>query len=594
MYLSSGTSSLHLTSRFDDSLLVGLIAPLIIGLLAVGCDSTSSNAPDVDETLEAGEAARTADGVYVVASNGSLDEPVSISSRTTENPEGVTLLPDASGTDTFYQVFGGRDVDLSTNEPPLYTALPVPDNLNPSELAVAVRIPRDYTTDGDATEEYGWDLLRGAYEPERGLLVVPTRFLVAEGVVFGVVENSDVASPSMEDAAGETLFEKVSSFFSARAAADKASTNDFKVKCKGFGGSGCGSDEKSDVKNYLSDVYDDYVTDFKKPDLRTPLLGNKYIWTIKKKGTAWCKGDTAGKYLSLTNKAITCFDGDSGKDPSEGTTRHEFFHAIQYNYAPVSWSKLPKQRPNWVIEGTAELTESTSASASNVVRAPTPLRQVDTQLTETSGKPEYPEYRAQDFWVHLISSRSSTPADILEPVFDQQSNGTNKPTAKKVDELYSLSDDYWDWVRNQSFDAELTSGYGNALNGECVFDSATASPTKVAYDAGSRTSPKQEFTAASKLTARVLAVEVKTGANRIDLTIEASTSDPNSYVRIYPDVKSATNDCWTIAADDSDTLTDMVVESSDKTYYVLVAATMIQTSRSTFTIDISHEDRLTK
>ncbi|PEN14335.1 hypothetical protein CRI94_04675 [Longibacter salinarum] len=584
-------------SPFDHvrSVIGFLLLPLIVGLLAAGCDSTSSNAPDVDQTLEAGDAAKTDDGVYMVASEGSIEEPVAISSRKTQDPEAESLLPEeANSPDMFYRVSGDRDVDLSADTPPLYTALPVPDDADPSNIALAVRIPREYTTDEASSEGYGWDVLPGAYEPERDLLVVPTRFVVGNGIVFGVVENSDYNAPSMEGTSGSTLLDKIQTSFSKRAPTEKASTSDFKVKCKGFGGSGCGSDEKSDVKNYLVDVYDDYVSDFKKPDLRTPVFGNKYIWIIKKKGKAWCKGDTAGKYLSLTNKAITCFDPSSGGDPSESTTRHEFFHAIQYNYAPISWSKLPKQRPDWVIEATAELTESTNSNASNVERANTSLRAIDTPLTEVSGKPDYPEYRAQDFWVHLISSRSSTPADILEPVFDQQSNGTNKPTAKKVDELYSLADDHWDWVRNQAFTAEITSGYSGALNSECVIDSSAVSPTTVSYDAGARTSPKQETISASKLTGHVAAVEVQTGADRIDLEIKASTSDSKSYVQIYPYTKSSNTNCWNNAANSSDTVTDMVVENSDKTYYVLVAATMISSSESDFTIEISHEDRLTK
>jgi hypothetical protein len=579
-----------------------VLLPLMAGLLVAGCDSTSSTEPteptepetNLDETLEAGGAAKTGDGVYLVAAAESIDEPVSIATREVSDPEGAALLPEGTDPKTFYRVSGSRSVDLSTQSPPLYTALPVPDAFDPANVALAVRIPRDYTTDGTSDAPYGWDVLRGAYEPERGVLVVPTRFLVADGIVFGIVETPTYDAPSMDGTAGETLFDRVEAFFSAKRTAVKASKSDFKVQCKGFGGSGCGSDEKDDVKSYLSTVSDDYVSGFREPDLRTPLFSKKSIWVVKKKGTAWCKGNTAGKYLSLTNKAITCFDPDNQSDPPKSTTRHEFFHAIQYNYAPISWSKLPKQRPNWVLEATAELAEDTRSSATNVVRAGTDLRPIDTPLTADSGKPDYPEYRAQDFWVHLISSRSSTPAQILDPVFDQQSNGTNKPTAKKVDELYSLDDAYWDWIRNQAFDAEVTAGYDGKLNGACIFDSRAASPTTVSYDAGSRTSAKSVSPTVSKLTGKVMAVEVTTGANRIDLEITASTSDAKSYVEIYPDVSSSTTDCWSTTARSSDTLTDVMLESKSRTVYVLLGATMIDDAESDFTLTISHDDRPTK
>jgi len=580
-----------------------VLLPLAAGLLVAGCDSTGSTEPEeptepqpnLDETLEAGGAAKTGDGVYLVAAAESIDEPVSIATREVPDPEGAALLPEGNDPKTFYRVSGSRNVDLSTQSAPLYTALPVPDDFEPANTALAVRIPREYTTHGTSSDApYGWDVLRGAYEPERGVLVVPTRFLTADGIVFGIVENPTYDAPSMEETAGETLFDRVEAFFSAKRTAAKASASDFKVQCKGFGGSGCGSDEKNDVKGYLSTVSDDYVSGFREPDLRTPLFSKKSIWVVKKKGTAWCKGTTQGMYLSLTNKAITCFDPDNQSDPPKSTTRHEFFHAIQYNYAPISWSKLPKQRPDWVLEGTAELAEDTRSSATNVVRAGTDLRPIDTPLTEVSGQPNLPEYRAQDFWVHLIGSRSSTPAQILDPVFDQQSNGTNKPTAEKVDELYSLKDAHWDWIRNQAFDAETTAGYDGKLNGECVFDSRAASPTTVSYDAGSRTSAKSVSPTVSKLSGKVMAVEVTTGSNRIDLEITASTSDAKSYVEIYPDVSSPTTDCWGTTAGSSDTLTDVMLESKNRTVYVLLGATMIDGSESTFTLTVSHDDRPTK
>lgn len=476
----------------------------------------------------------------------------------------------------------------------MYVALPVPEDVDPSNLALAVQVPKKHVTDivGSSTE-YGWSLVRGAYEPERSLLVVPARFLVSDGIVFSVVKNADYDTPAMGDTEGESLFEKTQNFFSLEKSARKSkSSASFKIKCKGFSGGGCGSSEKSDVRSYLNDAYNDFVSGFREPDLRTPLFSDKHIWIIKKDGTNWCKGDTAGKYLSLTNKAITCYDGKGS--PSEATTRHEFFHAIQYNYPPISWSKLPNQRPDWVVEATAELAESTSSSASNVVRASTSLRAIDTPLTEIAGKPDYPEYRAQDFWVYLINRRSSTPSDILEPVFDQQSNATNKPTAEKVDQLYGLNDDYWGWVRNQAFESQITAGFGGKLSGECIFDSDVASPDTIDYDAGARSTPKEKFTVASRLSARVVAVQVETGSNRIDLEITANTSDADSYVRVYPPYSSSTTDCWTGSGDASHTLTDMMEASSKKTYYVLVGAAASDVQRSTFSIEISHEDRLTK
>ncbi|MFB6248461.1 MAG: hypothetical protein ABEL97_07820 [Salinibacter sp.] len=477
----------------------------------------------------------------------------------------------------------------------MYLAFPVPENADPSKLALGVRIPSRYVTDtSSSSPEHAWDLLRGVYEPERDLLVVPVSFVVSEGIVFTVVETSDYSSPSMGEAEGETLFEKTTNFFKQETASSKGKSHGggFKVKCKGgFSGGACGSDEKSDVRSYLKGVHGDFVSSFRSPDLKTPLFSNKYVWIIKKDGTAWCKGDTVGKYLSLTNKAITCFDGSG--DPSEGTTRHEFFHAIQYNYAPISWSKLPKQRPEWIIEATAELAANpNTAGTKHALRDDgRPLRSVDNSLTTNSNNSPY---RAQDFWTYLINRRSATVADILDPVFKQQSNAPNKPAAEKVDKLYSLPDDYWGWIRNQAFESKITNGFGGKLSDRCVFDPRVASPNKIKYDAGSRSNPKKKSSVVSKLSARVMAVQVQTGSKRIDLEITASTPDAKTYVWIYRSHSSSTNDCWTASENASHTITDLMKASSQKTYYAVVSATTISNQRSAFSVKISHSDRPTK
>lgn len=568
-----------------------------MALFLGGCDimrSDSDADPETDRTLDPGETALPLEDVHLMASPGAIDTSVSVSAQEVPDPTAETPLPESiSEAGAFYRVSGDRNVDLSSQEPPLYLALPVPDNADPAHLALGIRIPGSYVTDpSDDSPEFGWDLVRGAYEPERNLLVVPMRFLVSEGIVFSVVQHPDYASPSMEGTSGETLFEKTKNFFSQEATLNKAGKkNAYKVKCKGFSGNACGSNEKDAVRQYLKEAYRDFVSDFREPDLRSPLFSDKYVWIIKKKGKAWCKGSTVGKYLSLTNKAITCYDGNG--TPSEGTTRHEFFHAIQYNYAPISWSKLPKQRPDWVIEGTAELAAdpNTAGSKQAIRDSGRNLRVVDVPLPAEDNNSQY---EAQDFWTHLINSRSSTLAHILDPVFKQQSNAPNKPTAEKVDKLYGLDDAYWDWVRNQAFESHLTSGYGGALNAACIFNDNVASPMTVTYDAGTRSNPKEEFTVVPRLSAQVVEVNVQTGASRIDLEISASTSDPKSYVKAYPNYSAPTTDCWGGAQSASDSLTDIVKENAQKTYYVLLAATTIDVQRSAFSIEISHEDRLTK
>ncbi|WP_237854341.1 hypothetical protein [Rhodohalobacter sulfatireducens] len=574
---------------------------IILAVAFAGCDiiGIESDSEKVDQTLEPGGTASTESGMQLMASNNSINESITVTGQEIEDPIVGTPLPEVVNlSGSFHKITSSSNIDLSAEDTPLYLALPVPEDADPTQLALGVRVPSSFVTDTDASSpEYGWDLLQSAYEPESDQLVVPVRFLVSDGIVLSVIETDDYSSPSMADAEGENLFERTKDFFGQETMNTKAlpHSGGFNVKCKGGFNSGeCGSREKNLVESYLKDAHDDFVSDFRSPDLRSPVLSNAYTWIIKKEGTAWCKGDTAGKYLSLTNKAITCYDGNNA--PSEGTTRHEFFHAIQYNYAPISWSKLPKQRPNWVIEATAELTEdaNTSGSKAAIRASQPPLRTVDIPLTSNNDRRPY---RTQDFWTYLINNRSSTLADILEPVFDQQSNGTNKPTAKKVDELYSMTDDYWGWVRNQAVESRVTTGFKSKLNAVCDFDSdVLARPTTVTYDAGTRSEsdPKEESSVVSRLSTNVMAIEVQTGSNRIDLEISASTPDNKTFIRVYQPYDSPTTDCWDRSQNASHSIDDMMVESSNQTYYVMATASMIDNQRSVFTVNISHEDRITK
>lgn len=581
---------------------VSLMSLLIIfTVVFAGCDiiGIESDSEEVDETLEPGGTASTESGVQLMASNNSINESITVSGQEVDDPTVETPLPEVINlSGSFHRITSSSNVDIPAEDAPLYLAFPVPDDADPTKLALGVRVPSSFVTNTNASSpEYGWDLLQSAYEPESDQLVVPVRFLVSDGIVFSVIETDDYSSPSMADAEGENLFERTKDFFEQESLNSKALPHGggFNVKCKGGFNSGeCGTQEKNKVESYLKDVHDDFVSDFRSPDLRSPVLSNAYTWIIKKDGTAWCKGDTVGKYLSLTNKAITCYDGSG--DPSEGTTRHEFFHAIQYNYSPISWSKLPKQRPDWIIEGTAELAAdpNTSGSKAAVRDGGRNLRSVDKTLTSNSDKTPY---RSQDFWTYLINSRSSTMADILDPVFDQQSNGTNKPTAEKVDELYSLTDDYWGWVRNQAVESRLTTGFKSKLSADCDFDNGVlARPTTVTYDAGTRSEsdPKEESSVVSRLSTNVMAIEVQTGSNRIDLEISASTPDNKTFIRVYRPYDSPTTDCWDRSQTASHSIDDMMVESSDQTYYVMATASTIEDKRSVFTVNISHEDRITK
>lgn len=584
---SNGTSRFLSAHANRHPFLRGLLVlvALLIAVSLGGCDSagpTGSTPPDSpaepDSRLRPGGTASTDSGVRIMASKGTIDDEMSVSGSEMADPTSETPMPDfARPSGPYHRVASGRNVEVATDEPPLYLALPVPEGADTSRLALAVRVPQKYTTDNaQASSEYGWSVVRGVYEPERGLLVTPIRFLMKRGTAFTVVESDDHTSPSMAGTDGETLFAKTQNFFSlgAKASATAKSTaksNRFVVKCVGFdNSSACGADEKKDVRQYLNKAVQDFVGGFQFPALARTYFSKKPVWKIYESGESWCKG-AAGKYLFLTDVAITCYDGNG--DPAEGTTRHEFFHAIQYSYAPISLHNWPVA--DWILEGTAELAEPTSASAgAAAVRGPDPLRNVDRKLTVEMEGPN-PEYNVQDFWVYLINRRNATLKKILEPVFSVQPSVPNKPFIFKIDQLYSITDDHWGWVRNQTIEAHEATGNAD-LTASCVFDpeSVTGSPQTVSYDVSAQSKPLTRTVTLDRLTASVVKVRFSnTGGSTQRLgVVKAQSSTTHGQAKAYAAHGSSTGACLGTAGSTPSASIDQVLPAGAKdSVYVLLS-----------------------
>lgn len=534
--------------------LATLISSAALLLLTPGCDSSPSPSPPDDTTLEPGSAVETEAGVRVIAPQGGLNQPVPVSGQEASVPATETPLPEnATAAGPFYRIGGGRNVDLGREDAPLYYGLPVEEGANTDQLALGVRMPRAYATDDTAsTSEYAWSVLPGAYEPERGLLVVPARFLTEEGTVLAALEGKSYNAPSMAGTSGETLLEKTKNFFSsdedntqrkAKMPGAKSSPS-FEIKCVGFDSSDdCGSDEKSDVRSYLQTAYNDFVGGFKEPALATQLFTDRLTWKIKEKGDLWCE-DAAGKYLFLTEIAITCYDGNG--DPSESTTRHEFFHAVQFSYSRISWNRPKTKRPDWLVEGTAEIAESSRSDAETAYRKyGDKLRRVTRRLNKQGGKPHYPEYRVQDFWVYLINSRGSTPLETLEPLF--QFDSDTPSVLDKVDQLYNLPNTYWRWARNQVIESSV-SKRNPRLSPNCIFDSSAVKgqPEPLSYDIyGEGGTPKTRTVTVGPLKTKVYGVTLVNNSSQQKGLGEAgaSTDAQGAFVEAYLTWDSPTTKC---------------------------------------------------
>lgn len=124
---------------------------LFLALLIVatgGCDSTGSGSRPTDKTLEPGGSARTEAGMHLLAPQEAIGESVTVGTETAPDAGTSASLPEeTTAAGEVFRISDGRDIDLSQSDPPLYYALPVPQDATPDELALGVRVPRSMTTD---------------------------------------------------------------------------------------------------------------------------------------------------------------------------------------------------------------------------------------------------------------------------------------------------------------------------------------------------------------------------------------------------------------------------------------------------------------
>lgn len=113
----------------------------------------------------------------------------------------------------------------------------------------------------------------------------------------------------------------------------------------------------------------------------------------------------------------------------------------------------------------------------------------------------------------------------------------------------------------------MISGVGHTLSDRRVFGPRVASPDTISCHAGARSNPKEASFVVSKLLARVMAVQVQADSKRVGLENTASTPDTKTHVWVYLPYNSSTYECWPGSQDASHTITDIMEESSQKTYW---------------------------
>lgn len=557
-------------------------------------DATQPEDP-TDRVLEPGGRAVT-NLAGIEAPEETLERPAAISVEAADDPTGqAPLPPEANAAGEFVNVSAGQDVRIDSGKPPLHFVLPVPDDATPSNLALAI-LGGDRPIPGAKRPEDAavWSVVPGLYEPDRGLFVVPLRFLAAEGVTVALVESEEYDAPSLSGSSdtsgsngGDGLIDGLEDPAAAiREASDKAQSllesgskrDDFYVVCRGFDGGGCGMAEKKKVRNHLQSVHGAFSSDFRKPALRRTLPGRTvdgtkgryYRYVIRPQQSERPCTDGDGLYSPRTRVAVTCHD-PSESAPPEATTRMKYFHAIQFAYPYFDWRYSGESRAAWLLEGPATLAKNTSSEASRAVRwdrssGSGDLRKVDTSLTARTGEAPFPAAGTQDFWVYLINSRDSSPKELFDPLWQVQID--DAPSGRDLDAKYDLSTIHWNWVRNQAFEAHETGGNSD-LNGTCVPDSdAWASIHRTLSYTVSNSTTASDLNDQLELNgdwkAGIVKVEIENGfsGQRIRTWLEGNSD--SGYVKAYPKRSSPGEHCLYRNESGPSTQISSVIEPGNK------------------------------
>lgn len=577
---------------------------------------TNREPNQADRVLEPGGTAVT-EAVGFGAAQGAFENPIAVSAETADDPTAeAPLPPEAGAVGDFVEIAAGRDVDIAAGEPPLYLVLPVPADVEASNLALAVLSGGDEMAgDKVPADARVWSVVSGMYDSSHNLFVVPLRFLVAGGTTVTLVESDEYDAPSLsgssESGGSEWqggLLEGEDPAAAVGAAVDAATSHlesgskqdDFYIVCRGFDGDGCGSAEKEAVRTHLKSAESDFSSGFRKPALRRTLPGRTvdgtegrfYLYVLRPQESERPCLDGDGAYAPLTRVGVTCHDPSSEDSPSEATTRMEYVHAVQYAYPFFDRYRSGASQSAWLLEGPAAFAKNAETTAANAVRwdrasSSDDLRKVDKALAARTGQPPYPAAGTQDFWVYLINRRNSSPEDVFVPLWESATDGA--PSASNVNARYDLTGAHWGWVRNQAVEAHEVGGNSD-LNGTCVPDSNAWESTHrtVTYDVTSQSALSDQVELEGDWRAGVVKVEVDNPSGEKVKAVVSGASE-SGYMKAYSARNSPEKHCLRRNERPSSTKVSSVIEAGQTwvSYLLLSNSTQSFSEKRSYNVVVS-------
>ena len=516
-----------------------------------------------------------------------------------------------------YEIKVDREALVKQSVPSPIVAVPVPEELSPSELSIAVKPPvRIGQPEGEKRSSPPWELqVSEPVESERQL-AIDTRGFFQDGVRFAVVRANPI---DIVDNEGSP---------SAATSISKADQQGFNVYCwPGTFNLGQPCTEASvlteiaetleeDVlPSALEDIreagYEEAYLDECQPALKldwpndegeecsADIGGSSYEINLVGKKDINDKGDYSVNRANIDIRAEKNQGGGwvtRSPDAIYRTGRHELLHAFQFGHVGSdvfaysssyfgALNRFGNAKHDWVKEGMAALA-ARSLGSSNIrpnYKERFPLSVYQDQLNDPNI-----DYNVQDFWGFVTRRQGvrqqgpyglgfSFTRKVLDKVAqaDIPIQSWVQPVSRAFqEEGIDLSDAYWRWVRDQAYEGQVI-----GRDGEDACDYLPSNDGPIEGDVQPNSLKRIDAGSRSPMSSRTFELTPQWPANqRNAFTLRIATPSGNtSGLRAKAYIEGNSN-CTNNGR--TGLMQEFLDISGDETIYVLVSNTLVPGSSS--------------
>ena len=188
---------------------------------------------------------------------------------------------------------------------------------------------------------------------------------------------------------------------------------------------------------------------------KTPFSGKNIINLVPPHPFGW-----AGQYVPVIGSLAIVSDGNFGSTGALSevvTSRHEYFHALQFSYLnPIQVAEVAFNL--WSLEGQAMAIMNSRSDVQRFAESLLP-RDVEVGFFDNTidvAASNLPPYEAQDFWVFVAKSINNSTSSLERFVSQGHSASSVDSVFRNSNSVFpSLGEAYWAWVKNQAFEANI-------------------------------------------------------------------------------------------------------------------------------------------